>query len=251
MNPPKLLGQKNQCLARTGAAFSRLEALVIVISVFLLGTLALPLFGATHARSRLAQCFNNLRQIGAGFHGVSMQMQDRTPWHLQTSDGGTRNSPFVANAFVHFSVLSNFTSPHILTCPSDVAKRTARDFGNGPDGFMSLGNRDNVLSYIIGCEAEQSSPRQILSGDRNIRVSGFQNCGTVNVPALALIPNDPTVAWTNYHNASGNLLFVDGSVSTLTSSGLRDAVRRTSDGLGDQASTTHILLPAFPTSVPE
>jgi prepilin-type processing-associated H-X9-DG protein len=228
-------------------AFTRVELLMVLLVIAGLVCVVLPAFGASTARSRLAHCFNNLRQVGIGFQSWSIDSGDKFPWLVNTSDGGTRNSLFVQNTFIHFAVVSNyFPNPSMLVCPSDTAKKIAANFGNSSQGFMGLGNRDNTLSYITGLHAENGWPREILSGDRNIRTSGFVNCGKIGVPAIGLLRNDPSIRWTNFHNATGNLLWTDGSVQTLSSGGLQQAVKE-----AKQETDTHILIPALPSSVPE
>jgi prepilin-type processing-associated H-X9-DG protein len=231
-------------------AFTRLELLVVVLVVAGLGCVALPALGASAARSRLAQCFNNLRVTGGGFHRwiieANVGANERFPWQFNTAEGGTRNSPFVPNAWIHFSVLSNHLDPRVLVCPSDYAKRIAPDF-NGPAGFTKLGQRDATLSYFMGSDTSPNLPRTILCGDRNLTTSGIEICGTIGAISHALNSGDSSIQWTNLHGATGNLLFVDGSVSTSTSQDLRSAITRTGDANGDN----HILIPTLPSIVPE
>jgi prepilin-type processing-associated H-X9-DG protein len=222
------------------------ELLVALLAVTGLACVALPALGASTARSRLAQCFNNLRVTGNGFHQWIIGANDRFPWLSSTAEGGTQNSPFVPNAWIHFSVLSNHLDPRVLVCPSDYAKKIAPDF-NGPAGFSKLGQRDSALSYFMGSDTSVNLPRQILCGDRNLTTSGPQTCGTIGAIARALFNGDSTIHWTNLHGATGNLLFVDGSVSTLTSQGLRSAISHTPDPDGNN----HILIPRLPSIVPE
>jgi len=230
-------------------AFTRIELLVVLLVIAGLACVVLPELGASAARSRMAQCFNNLRQVGSGFQSWSIEANDKLPWLVTTAQGGTADHVFKANAWVHFAVVSNyFPDPSVLVCPSDTAKKFAADFGNSSQrGFTGLGNRDGTLSYITGLHAENGWPREILSGDRNIRTSGQLTCGKINVlSAFGLLRGDSSVRWTNFHNATGNLLFTDGSVQTLSSAGLQQAV----NGAGQEAQN-HILIPTLPYSVPE
>ena len=227
-------------------AFTRAELLVVLLAVAGLACVALPALGASTARSRLAQCFNNLRVTGNAYQQWATDANGRFPWNLSTAEGGTRDSPFVPNTWVHFSALSNHLDPRVLVCPSDYAKKIAPDF-NGPAGFSKLGQRDLTLSYFMGSDTSTVLPRTILCGDRNLTTSGTENCGTIAVLAQALNRGDSTIRWTNLHGATGNLLFVDGSVSTTTSQALRSAISQTGDANGDN----HILIPILPSIVPE
>ena len=229
-------------------AFTRVELLVVLLAIAGLVCVVLPAFGASTARSRLAQCFNNLRQVGSGFQSWSLEANDKLPWLVNTAQGGTSDHIFKANTWIHFAVVSNhFPNPGILVCPSDIGKRMALNFGGSFRGFTELGSRNNAVSYIVGLHAENGWPREILSGDRDIRTSGKDNCGKIGVSfADTLFPGDPSVGWTNIHNSTGNLLWTDGSVQTSTSAGLRQAVNE-----ARQESETHILIAPLPFSVPE
>jgi type II secretory pathway pseudopilin PulG len=229
-------------------AFTRVELLVVVLVVAGLACLVLPALGTSTGSSRLAHCFNNLRQVGIGFQSWSLEANDKLPWLVTTAQGGTSDHLFKANPWIHFFAASNhFLNPGVLVCPSDTVKKTASHLGSSFPGFASLGYRDLALSYVVGLHAENGSPREILSGDRNIRTSGVMNCGKIGVSgALGLLRDDPSVRWTNFHNATGNLLLTDGSVQTLSSAGLREAVKE-----ARQEAETHILIPVLPNSVPE
>ena len=69
-------------------AFTRLELLAVLVAVAGLGLLVLPALGASAARSRVAQCFNTLRQVGAGFHAWAMTHGEKFPWQVRKADGG-------------------------------------------------------------------------------------------------------------------------------------------------------------------
>ena len=125
------------------------------------------------------------------------------------------------------------------------------DFGGaGSGGLLNLSYQNNAVSYLIGLHGTPDLPQQILSGDRHMRVSSLQSCGLAFVVARSLAANDTNVGWTNLHNATGNLLFSDGSVQTTTSSGLRQAI--TNGGSpNDSASSTHVLIPSTPAVISE
>jgi type II secretory pathway pseudopilin PulG len=235
--------------------FTRLELLVAATVVGVLGMIQLSALGSSASRARLSQCFNNLRQVGIAYHQWTDDHPKGFPWDNTMSEGGTRNSPAVANAFIHFSSLSNqLAGPtyRILVCPSDSVKREVES----PDAFLSLTSQNNALSYIVGLHGTLNEPQQILSGDRHLRVStgGGPSCARIGTPAYSLLPGDSSVAWTNaVHGRVGNLLLTDGAVHTVTSEELRESVSRL-DPTGDDGgpvNVKHVLIPTNPSPRPE
>ena len=143
-------------------------------------------------------------------------------------------------------------TPRVLVCPSDSGKKPASDFGASSAGGILHNNFQNLaVSYMVGLHGAPDLPQQILSGDRHLKVSGIQHCAIVGVTAMALTPNDTPIAWTNLHNATGNLLFSDGSVLTLSSSGLRQAILGAAPPVSGSSPQTHVLVPGYPPTLPE
>lgn len=230
-------------------AFTRVELLAIIAALAFLGMLALPVLASNATNSRLAQCFNNLRQIGIAYHQWSDEHSQLFPWDIPVNDGGTRGG-IAANAFIHFAALSNqlaAATHRILVCPSDSVKRPVES----PDAFLSLTTQNNSLSYFAGLHGNIEEPQEILSGDRNLRTTTTLGplCANVGVPASSLKPGDSSVAWTNaIHGRVGNLLLTDGAVHTVTSEKLREAVSKAEPR---PEAATHILIPGNPVAIPE
>jgi len=233
--------------------FTRFELLVILFVTVGLTAIALPVLGATSARSRLAQCFNNLREIGRASQAWASEKND-FPWLIPRADGGLNNRdgqiPFAANPFIHFSFMSNeLVSPRLLVCPSDTVKKVAKDFSSNLDGgFLGLAYQNNALSYLVGFHGSVTLPREILSGDRTMRTTVNEHCSVVGVPASALVPGDSSIMWTNLHSKTGHLLFSDTSVENLSSAQLRKTI---ADSSGNTAAPTHIQIPGLPASILE
>src|ERR1043166_6712252 len=213
-------------LANSEQAFTRLELVIVLITLALLAGIALPVLGGNKARSEQALCFSNLRQIGHAFHLWASDHADRNPWLTPSREGGTyeSSSPLRNEVWFQMSWISNeLVTPKILVCPSDVgvgaARRIATDFSSADGGFLRLGFRSRSLSYVIGLHSFYDAPRSILSGDRHFRTDGITGgCPTgIGDAWLLAYPNSSTV-WTNaIHHETGNLLFTDGSVELSSS----------------------------------
>src|SRR5690349_16793977 len=175
-------------LANSEQAFTRLELVIVLITLALLAGIALPVLAGNKARSEQALCFSNLRQIGHAFHLWASDHADRNPWLTPTQEGGTYGTsfPLKNNAWFQMSWISNeLITPKILVCPSDVgvgaSRRMATNFvrTNSSGGFTALGFRDRALSYIISLHSIYDAPRSILSGDRHLKYDSIdQGCGT-------------------------------------------------------------------------
>src|SRR2546423_3354238 len=229
------------------AAFTRVELLFIAVAVALLLIMAFPLLANSRLRSDRLVCANNLRRIGVAFHVWSDSHQDRVPWQVSgpSPDGGTGGvgNFLINNAWYHFTAISNeLATPALLACPSDNGKvATTWDFG--PGGFLNANNRNNALSYLVGCHAEIRLPNSVLSADRNILPdSNSQNC-SLGFQFVAAINTgfSSSAAWqpNSMHASFGNMLFTGGNVAELSGAGLRKAVADPNNDNG----TEHFLLP--------
>lgn len=246
-------GWTRRAAGRGRRAFTRVELCACLVAGALLLTLALPALATGRSRSHLAQCFNNLRQIGAGFQSWAMGHEDEFPALTRPAAGGLNNlgggSPISANAFIYFAVASNeLVTPRIFVCPSDLGKKIASNFGNSSTaGFLSPNFQNNAVSYVVGLHGSVARPREILSGDRNIRTISSATCGVVGVPAERLTPADSNTGWTNgVHSLMGNLLFSDGSVNTTDRAGFQSAIRSSTT----VQSSVDLLIPSNPQVIP-
>src|SRR5687767_1453027 len=148
--------------------FTRAELLLSIAAFFLGTAVVLPLLANNGSRSEQVGCMNNLRQIGIAFQAWGNEHDDQRPWFvpadLAGNDGGTRSHPAMNTAWIHFTALSNYISPTLLSDPGEIGrnKRVARtwSFSSG-DGFFNGGFRDNALSYMLGLHALVSEPTSV------------------------------------------------------------------------------------------
>jgi prepilin-type processing-associated H-X9-DG protein len=192
------------------------------MAVALLAFIALPALARMKPHSERASCFNNLRQLGVGWHSWAKENRNQPPWYVPVVDGGTKVMP---QPFVHFAIISNFVaSPTIMVCPSDKVKVAARDFSNDPaKGLFSANFQTKAIGYFIGTEMTMDEPKAIMAGDRFLQASSGSNCGSVGFATSRL---NMTGAWSAeaHEKSLGNLLFCDGSVKLVNSGRLMDAV---------------------------
>lgn len=192
-----------------------MEVLVIVVVLLVLAALLLqPGIHAGKSPQKI-QCVNNLKQIGFAELTWADANNDKFPNDVSVTNGGTkeifsRGSHFQNLAFLNFlAVAKELESPRNLFCPADTNSIAATSFSN------DFGNRN--VSYFFGLNADRNFPNAFMSGDDNFEIKGMPvNSG------LQELSTNAAISWTTArHNKSGNVLFPDGSIQSLTSSSLR------------------------------
>jgi hypothetical protein len=200
------------------AAFTRADLIVLLVALAILAGVGVQALAGARPRSLMAECVNNLRRVGQGFHVWASDHGDQFPWTVPLSEG-TRTSPLVNQ---HFAVASNeFVTPNFLACPSDAARVRARDW----TVFLSSGN--NYLSYFAGLHASLNQPRVWLSGDRNLSGLESQACSVTQISPCTTVSPASASAWgRDLHAGAGNLLIGDGRVWQVSNRELSNFVER-------------------------
>ncbi len=223
-----------------------MELCVVILCLATASTIVAGSLAHSSGRSEKIQCLNNLRQIGQGFDAWRLEHGDFLPWHLDSSDGGSR-SVSVGTPWIEFTFLSNTVpTPQILVCPSDRKRlpRSAENWGNGTTGFANSGNRNNSLSYTVGLHGFFNASQEFLCSDRDLRVD-FANgsCGPSGISGSVAGINQGSTgvgAWTNeLHALGGNFLLNDGHTAEMTTPQLKDFFR----AHPSDTSVLHLLIP--------
>ena len=95
------------------------------------------------------------------------------------------------------------------------------------------------VSYFVGLDADESNPRMLLAGDRNI-VNGKNSVNGI----LELTTNNPA-KWTRaMHNRAGNVGLADGSVQQVDIPGLQKLIEKT--GVATRSAASRRRRPSPP-----
>jgi competence protein ComGC len=231
-------------------AFTRAELLAVFAVLTLLALVVLPALANNRPRSARVICANNLRQIGTALQLWGNDHYEQVPWHMALADGGTKFHPLSANAWLHFSWLSNeLESPKILFCPSDTGK-PAQDFsGNPASGYLHPNLANRATSYFLNAHPFGTYlGEQMLAGERNVPILGSSGCSVLNQVSWFLGPPAPlSFGWTNgLHGINaGNLLMFDGQVAQSNDEGFRAALNFGGliSGIGGGGGSIHFCMP--------
>jgi prepilin-type N-terminal cleavage/methylation domain-containing protein len=230
-------------------AFTLIELLVVIAIIAILAAMLLPALAAAKKKAQKISCVNNLKQVGLAFRVWEGDNNDKYPMFVSANSGGpndkvTTDQPNPFNswtaasqqtyAYTVFQCMSNeLSTPKIVYCPSDSRTLTTN--------FVAFNNGN--ISYFFGRDATEANPQMILTGDRNLTVlattTGLTLPGytALNFPGNEAAWGVNTSAGANVvgfaasvqHDKSGNIGLSDGSVQSLTSSGLRTALGNTGD----------------------
>lgn len=227
-------------------ALTLIEVLVVVLVIAVLAGLLLPA-GSHNARPLEAMCESSLKQIGIAYRTWDGDYGSKYPQELITASNTTfplASDPtgYILNhalptntsvgislpyayAYQCYQVMSNeLNNPKVCLCPSD-----DRPVGSIPTDFINLppsntaAFNNGTVSYFVGADADETRPKMLLAGDRNLLMSG-----TAVGTGLAIFGTNTPVGWSaKMHNGKGTILFADGGVQRTLPSSLQTFLSNT------------------------
>ena len=194
------------------AALTKLEVLVVVAVLILLGFLLLQRIARRNDRSSQVICWANLHKITLAFNQWALDHDGKFPAQVSVTKGGSKEFVATGEVFRHFQLLSNsLITPAVLVCPADKPRQAAGAF----TGAVSNTN----LSYFVNVDAGDTMSSALVTGDRNL------TNGSLLPNRIMELKSDSVVGWTaEMHHLQGNVGLLDGSVQTFSTPEMRRAV---------------------------
>jgi prepilin-type processing-associated H-X9-DG protein len=222
-------------------ALTMVELLVVIGVIGILVALLLPVLAKRQAVRCQSSCESNLKQIGIAYRTWEGDYGNKYPQELIAAGstnfplgsdptGYILNHPLPTNtavgvslpygfAYQCYQVMSNeLNNPKVVLCPQDGRPTGSipSDFINSPPSNTAAFNNGTV-SYFVGADADESRPKMLLSGDRNLLMNRMEV-----VTGLVVYGTNTPIGWSaKMHNGKGNILFADGSVQRTTPSSLQ------------------------------
>jgi prepilin-type N-terminal cleavage/methylation domain-containing protein/prepilin-type processing-associated H-X9-DG protein len=191
-------------------AFTLIELLVVIAIIAILASLLLPALAKSKERARQVHCINSMRECAIGFRLWAQDNNDRFPWVIDFSEGGSAKSGDWGD---NFRVCSNeLVTAKIAVCPADKEKVAANDWRYF-DGAQHV-------SFFVGLESDVTKPSTILLGDRNVTGGGG-----IEPRWADTVGTSVDADWdTKMHSGKGNIALTDGSVHKMTKKQLREQI---------------------------
>jgi hypothetical protein len=217
-------------------AMTRVDVMVIIAVLFVLGAFLSPLLAAAHRRAQSTNCASNLRAIGLTYGIWQRDHNGQYPMSVSVTNGGGMELIATGNIAGYFLTMTDYLSTAIfLSCPAD-----SRVVGIPPSEPISVFphsfNNSNI-SYFVGLNADKSHPHALLFGDDNFAIGDgvhphpIDNSAVDDTPVKSgiseLLSNAP-IWWTGArHEFVGNVAFGNGSVQQTSSVKLQEALQET------------------------
>jgi competence protein ComGC len=221
---------------QAGAGFTRLELVVVLVIVVLLGAMAVPAVRHAREKADIITCNGNNKELGIAYRLWAQDHHGLLPFQASIMDGGwselLRNSRAGQYCWTNSAIMRDEFGgwPGQTVCPAD-ERKPAKNFivkGSTNDTGNAAFKDNTTVSYFVGVTSSDSYPQSILGGDRNLGPGLVPDHNYGWSPAngqgndLLLFTNSP-VCWSSKMHAKGNLigrgniLLGDGSVQQASS----------------------------------
>jgi hypothetical protein len=215
---------------QTNQGLTLLEAVVVICIIAFLVMLLVPaLLAPRYHHGPGIRCTNNLKYLTLAYKVWAGDNNDKYPMQVSVTNGGAMELMNTSDAWKVFQVMSNeLGTTRELYCPADsVCGRSATNFTD---------DLKTHISYFIAADATDKDPQLFLAGDDNFLLNQ-----TPIQPGLVVPDSNDKLTWDGLRHADvtkqgwftkdkkvryGNIAFTDGSVQSVTPSGLTNALHQ-------------------------
>lgn len=209
---------------RCPAGFSLTEILVVILVIAILAAIMFPLVRSMRDKARGASCTQNLRQIGIGLHSYISENSGRFPngkAHVSWLKDDEQNSLGLSwyDAAAQNLGRENYSKkfndpgadplPDIFGCPAGHGKpyHPAWPYTGDYAGNLYLGQENHKVLTMSAVKNPSSTPYVQDTVKQNNFGVGIYGSGFSKTSDFAFAAR---------HGGKGNILWVDGHVSSLT-----------------------------------
>ncbi len=211
------------CKPSRTRAFTLIELMVVIAIIGILAAILLPTLSMALKHAKRIKCVSNMRQIGAAFHGFSVDNSQRLPWQLTAGGRKTQYGNHYSwepnVVFCSTSMRSELSNPALLVSPCDPDRKSSNEKAIAMWGKVSPRNPipREAVSYNLCEGADVSRPTTVLALTRNLSTDNIAMARWVG--AEEATPQSMGLLGSN----KGQILLTDGSVPFSKDSDLKSS----------------------------